>query len=195
MPIICVGFDSHTMSVVAVVSSPRRDGSGDMIANRICDGIRADGKDVILFHLNDMLSFRQCQNCEACKKDGKCVLDDDISPIIDSIRDAEGLVIASSIEFNEVNGLFKMLLDRFYCFLDMNASTILPKGKKLATVITAGLDSDSAERVSKNLEKVFSEHFFFEPVGRIAYTNWMMPAGMPVDEDVMSEAERIGRSF
>ncbi len=183
------------MAVVAVVSSPRRDGSGDMIANRICDGIRANGKDVIMFHLNDMVSFRQCQNCEACKRGGRCVLDDDISPIIESIRDAEGLVIASSIEFNEVNGLFKMLLDRFYCFLDMNASTILPKGKKLATVITAGLDSDSAERVSKNLEKVFSEHFFFEPVGRIAYTNWMMPAGMPVDEDVMSEAEGIGRSF
>lgn len=93
------------MAVVAVVSSPRRDGSGDMIANRICDGIRANGKDVIMFHLNDMVSFRQCQNCEACKRGGRCVLDDDISPIIESIRDAEGLVIASSIEFNEVNGL------------------------------------------------------------------------------------------
>lgn len=183
------------MTVVAVISSPRRNGSGDTIAEGICEGIRANGKDVTVFHLNDMVSFRQCQNCEACKKSGMCVLKDDISPIINAVRDADGLVIASSIEFNEVNGLFKMFLDRFYCFLDMNASTVLPKGKKLATVITAGLDSDSAERVSKNLEKVFAEHFFFEPVGRIAYTNWMMPAGMPIDKDVMDEAGEIGKRF
>ncbi|MGN0099227.1 MAG: flavodoxin family protein [Candidatus Methanomethylophilaceae archaeon] len=183
------------MTVVAIISSPRRDGSGDMIANRICEGVRSVGKEVRIFHLNDMVSFRQCQNCEVCKRGGRCILKDDLSPIIDAVRDAEGLIISSSIEFNEVNGLFKMFLDRFYCFLDMNASTILPKGKSLATVITAGLDSDSAERVSKNLERVFAEHFFFEPVGRIAYTNWMMPAGMPVDEDVMREAEEIGRRF
>lgn len=183
------------MTVVAVISSPRRNGSGDMIAEAICEGIRANGKDVTVFHLNDMISFRQCQNFEACKKSGMCVLKDDISPIINAVRDADGLVIASSIEFNEVNGLFKMFLDRFYCFLDMNASTVLPKGKKLATVITAGLDSDSAERVLKNLEKVFAEHFFFEPVGRIAYTNWMMPAGMPIDKDVMDEAGEIGKRF
>lgn len=183
------------MAVVVIISSPRRDGSGDMIANSICEGIRSVGKDVEVYHLNDMVSFRQCQNCDGCKMSGRCVLEDDISPIIDAVRDAEGMVIASSIEFNEVNGLFKMLQDRFYCFLDMNASTVLPKGKKLATVITAGLDSDSAERVSRNLEKVMSEHFFFEPVGRIAYTNWMMPAGAPVDQEVIGEAKEIGRRF
>lgn len=183
------------MVVVVLISSPRKAGSGRMIADKIVEGIESTGKDVEIHFLNDMKRFRQCQNCEGCKQSGRCVIDDDISPIIDSIRDCEGMVMVSSIEFNELNGLFKILEDRFYCFLDINASTRLPKGKKLATVITAGLDSDSADRVSRSMEKVMSEHFFFESVGRIAYTNWLMPAGTSVDEDVLKNAYEIGCRF
>lgn len=140
-----------------------------------------------------MINYKQCQNCECCKSDGVCILDDDFKRVIEDIRECESLIICTSINFNEVNGLFKMLQDRMYCFLDMNASTILPKGKKLATVVTAGLDTTSAEKVSIGLEKVFKEHFFFEPVGRIAYTGWMMPLDMPVDETVLNEAYEIGK--
>ncbi len=184
------------MVVVSIVSSPRRGGFGDRIAGSIEDGIRSTGKDVVRFNLNDMKSIRQCQNCEACKNNGgRCVLKDDIAPVIDAIRDAEGIVFTTSIQFNEMNGLFKTVFDRLYCFLDINASTIMPKGKKLATVVTASADQSSAERVSVALEKVMAEHFFCEPVGRMAYTTWMMPLDMPMDQAVLDEAHEIGTRF
>lgn len=184
------------MAVVSIVSSPRRGGFGDRIAGSIEEGARSVGKEVVRFNLNDMKSIRQCQNCEACKKNGgMCVIKDDIAPIIDAIRDAEGIVLTTSIQFNEMNGLFKTVFDRLYCFLDMNATTIMPKGKKLATVVTANADKSSAERVSADLEKVMSEHFFCVPVGRIAYTTWMMPLEMPMDQDVLDGAREIGTRF
>ena len=138
------------MTVVSIVASPRKNGAGDRIAGQIEAGARSAGRDVVRFNLNDMRSYRQCQNCEACKNNGgTCVIKDDISPIIDAVRDAEAVVLCTNISFNEMNGLFKLFHDRMYVFLDMNATTILPKGKKLVTVVTAGLDDTSAERVSK----------------------------------------------
>ncbi len=187
--------DNPSSMIVSIVSSPRRDGYGATITSAVVESARANGKEVKEFFLNDMQSYRQCQNCEACKGSGRCVLNDDISPIIDEIRDADGLILCTSINFNDSNGLFKMLLDRFYCFLDINASTILPKGKKVAIVVTAGADQTSADRVSSDLEKVMSQHFFCEPVGRIAHCTWMMPPGMPMDEDVIAQAKDIGNRF
>lgn len=184
------------MTVVSIVSSPRKGGFGDRIAAEIEEGARSAGKDVVRFDLNDLRLIRQCQNCEACKHNGgACVLKDDIAPVIDAIRDAEGIILDTSIQFNEMNGLFKTVFDRLYCFLDMNATTIMEKGKKVAVVVTASADADSAERVSKNLENVMVQHFFCESVGRIAYCTWMMPKDMPVDQSVLDEARAIGARF
>lgn len=182
------------MKVTVIVSSPRRDGFGSRVAGRIAEGAESVGSDVEMHFLNDMRTFRQCQNCGGCKSNGGfCVLRDDVSGIIDGIRDADGVVFVTSISFNEVNGMFKILEDRLYCFLDANATTVMPKGKKVAVVVTAGADGDSAERVAEGLEKVMVQHFFCESVGRIAYNTWMMPKDMPVDDSVMSEAFEIGK--
>lgn len=180
--------------IVSIIASPRRDGFGTMLAHAIGESAEAAGAEVKEYRLNDMRSYRQCQNCSACKENGgTCVLKDDISPIIDDIRDADGIVFSTSINFNDMDGLFKMVLDRLYCFLDANATTIMPKGKKIAIVVTAGADDAGANRVATDLEKVMTQHFFCESVGRIAYCTWMMPAGMPIDDDVLSRAREIGR--
>ena len=46
--------------------------------------------------------------------------------------------------------------------------------------------------MSKSIEKVMAEHFFFEPVGRMTYLTWMMPRESPMDESVLKEAFDIG---
>lgn len=184
------------MTIVSLVSSPRRGGFGDRIVGRIEEGAESAGAKVVRFDLNSMVAVRQCQNCEACKRNGgTCILKDDIAPVIDAIRAADGLIMATSIQFNDMNGLFKMVFDRLYCFLDMNATTIMPKGKKLAVLVTASADEVSAERVSADIERVMSQHFFCEPVGRIAYCTWMMPKDSPIDDSVMERAYGIGRDL
>ena len=180
--------------MVVVISSPRSDGFGESIAARIVAGAESIGRDVKVYRLNRMRSFRPCQNCEACKKNGgECVLKDDLAPLMQDVYDAEAIVHVASIRFNDTDGMFKIYLDRFYRFLDISASTILPKGKKVATVVTASADQAAAEMVSVELEKIMEQHFFCIPMGRIAYCTWMMPPGMFADESVLEEAEEIGK--
>lgn len=167
--------------IVSIIASPQKNGFGATLAGAVVE-----------YRLNDMTTYRQCQNCGTCKESGECVLKDDIAPIIDSVREADGIVLCTSINFNDTDGLFKMVLDRFYCFLDMNASTVLPKGKKAAVIVTAGADETGAERVAKGLEAIMTQHFFCESVGTLPYCTWFMPVGMPVDADVMIEAREMG---
>ena len=184
------------MVVVSIVASPRKGGFGDRLARRAEEGAAAAGKEVVRYNLNDLASVRQCQNCEACKSNGGvCVIKDDLAPVLDAVNDAEGVILCTNIAFNEMNGLFKVFHDRFYRFLDMNATTILPKGKKLLTIVTAGLDGDSADRVARSIEKVMNEHFFFEPVGRVTCLTWMLPRDAEMDNDYLAEAYEAGTRF
>ena len=119
--------------ITCLISSPRKNGFGASIAAKAVEGAESVGKTVSVHHLNDMTSYRQCQNCGGCKNNGcHCVLKDDITPILEEIRDAEGLILCTSINFNDTNGLFKLVFDRLYSFLDMNSCSAMPKGKKVA---------------------------------------------------------------
>ena len=182
--------------ITCLISSPRKNGFGASIAAKAVEGAESAGKTVSVHHLNDMTSYRQCQNCGGCKNNGcHCVLKDDITPILEEIRDAEGLILCTSINFNDTNGLFKLVFDRLYSFLDMNSCSAMPKGKKVAVIVTAGADDTSAERVSVELEKIMEQHFYCQSVGRISYCTWFMPLDMPMDPEVLDRAFQIGTRF
>ena len=78
------------MTIVAVISSPERGGNTDTVVNAIARSAQENGKDVKVFYLNPMTSRKGCQACFACKSKGKCVQNDDLTPVLDAIRDAEG---------------------------------------------------------------------------------------------------------
>ena len=184
------------MTIVVLISSPRKGGFGERIALRVAEGAESAGNDVDVIHLNNLVRIRQCQNCGSCKMNGsKCVIDDDAVAVLDAIERADGIVISTSINFNSANGLFKIVLDRMYRFMDANACSTLPKGKKVAIIVTAGADSASAAKEADGLERIMTQHFYCESLGTIAYNTWMMDKDMPVDDDVMERAFGIGTRF
>lgn len=189
-------FARSVTMITCIVSSPRREGYGALLASKAMEGAEVAGKEVSVHRLNDMTSYRQCQCCESCQRnDAHCVLRDDVTPVLEEIRGAEGLLLCTSVNFNDTNGLFKLVFDRLFSFLDRNACSVMPKGKKVGVIVTAGADDASAERVARELEKIMEEHFFCESVGRLTYCTWFMPPGQPVDESVMEEAYAMGARF
>ena len=77
----------------------------------------------------------------------------------------------------------------------MNFSTTLPKGKKLVTIVTCGLDKDSAEKVSKRLEKTIEQHFFFVPIGNIVFNTFFDHDAAKDDDELLENARSMGRKF
>ena len=69
------------------------------------------------FSLNE-LNYRGCQACMACKtKLDRCVLKDDLEPVLDAVRQTDVLVLASPVYFGEVTSQTKGFIDRTFSFL------------------------------------------------------------------------------
>jgi multimeric flavodoxin WrbA len=79
-----------------------------------------------------------------CKtKLDRCVLKDDLTEVLDAIRDAEVLVMASPIYYSDVSSQLKAFIDRTFSYLgpdyvtNPHPSRLVP-GKKLVMILAQG---------------------------------------------------------
>ncbi len=129
------------MKIVTLLGSPRPEGNSAAIAGRFIETAESLGAETRTFALNK-LNFRGCQACMACKtKLDHCALKDDLTGILDEIRDADALVLATPVYFGDITAQMKMFIDRTYSyyvpdFLTKAIPGRLPLGKKLVFIQT-----------------------------------------------------------
>ena len=102
------------MKIVAILGSPRSKSNSSGLAYRIIDRTKELGADTEVFTLNK-LQYKGCQACETCKtKLDHCVLKDELTQVLNSIHQADTVVMATPIYFGQVSGQFKSFVDRTY---------------------------------------------------------------------------------
>ncbi len=105
------------MKIVCVLGSPRAHANSSILAARFADAARKLGGEVKTFVLND-LKYRGCQGCMLCKtKLDRCVLEDDLTQVLDAVREADVVVLASPVYFWDVSAQTKGFLDRCFSYL------------------------------------------------------------------------------
>ncbi len=97
--------------IVAIYGSPRRNGNTATLLKKAVSGAHDAGATVNEFVLRD-LKISPCLEIYGCKKQGKCVIQDDFQKVIGQILKAHGLIIASPIFFYAVSAHTKALMDR-----------------------------------------------------------------------------------
>jgi len=131
------------MKAVCVLGSPRPNGNSNAIARHFCDRLAGLGAEVQTFALNK-LTYRGCQACMACKtKLDRCVLDDDLTRVLDAVRETDLLVMATPVYFGDITSQLKGFVDRMYSFFtpDYRTSSVksrLAPGKKLVFIQVQG---------------------------------------------------------
>jgi len=136
------------MKIVCLVGSPREKGNSATIAKRFCDTAEKFGAEIRTFTLNE-LEFRGCQGCMACKTNlDRCVLEDDLTAVLEAVRETDVLVLATPVYFWDVTSQLKAFLDRTFSFLvpdfmtNPNRSRLAP-GKKLVFIQVQGNPDES----------------------------------------------------
>ena len=156
------------MKITCVLGSPRRNGNSEVLAKRFSDTAAKLGAKVQTFAL-DELHYRGCTACMGCKtKSEKCVLQDDLTPVLESVREGDVLVMATPVYLWDVTSLLRAFIERTYSYFvndfatNPNPSRLKP-GKKLVFIQTQGQPGENmfADLFSR-IEPIFKRYGFTE---------------------------------
>lgn len=178
--------------IVAVACSPKADGSSSRITDAFLDGAMGLSTNFITLHrLVKCKAINDCRRNMACKSKGRCVINDDLTEVLEDIETADCVVFATPIYFDGPCALYKMLEDRMYGFLDTDMHSVLKPGKKALLVVTSYYPDtdlpDIAGRLAKNLET-----FGFELMGVITYCDHMGTEPVEKNEVLLRHVKQMG---
>ena len=114
--------------IVAINASPRRGWNTDMLIDKAIDGAEAEGAEVQKFDLYKLDRFTGCVSCFGCKNkahEGVCIVKDGLKPVLDAIRESDGLIVGAPNYFSDLCAEFKLFYERLLVpYLTYNTNRI-----------------------------------------------------------------------
>ena len=144
------------MKVIAFNGSPRKKKWNTVtLLKKALEGAASLGAETELIQLYD-LNYSGCISCFACKKKdrkqkGVCILQDDLAPILDRVREADALVLGSPVYYMCETAGTRALIERL-CYpynsyrKDLTALSIFPKPIKTALIYTMNMTEEQIEQ-------------------------------------------------
>lgn len=101
--------------IVVVNAGPRKGWNTDSLLTEAARGAESAGADVERFDLFRLEKYAGCISCFGCKKEkfkGQCICRDGLKPVLDAIRESDGLIIGSPNYLSELTASFRALYER-----------------------------------------------------------------------------------
>ena len=101
--------------IVAINCSPRSTWNTATLVREAAKGAEAHGAEVTVIDLYKLEKFTGCISCFGCKLPehlGKCICKDGLAPVLEEIRNADGLIIGSPNYLGDVTAGFRALFER-----------------------------------------------------------------------------------
>jgi len=122
------------MKAIGIVGSPRRGGNTEILTTHALKAIEEEGIDTELIPLAG-LDIRGCTGCMACVQAETCTVKDDMWPIYEKMKEAQGIIVASPVYFSSATALVKGLMERAGYISQKNNKTL--KGKVGGSLVVA----------------------------------------------------------
>lgn len=149
------------MKVMAFNGSPRRKNWNTVtLLEKALEGARYTGAETELVQLYN-LKFSGCLSCFQCKKtdrkkDGVCALKDDLSSVLDRIKDADALILGSPIYAGVESAAMRAFLERLsfpYLPYSRKKKTHFPRRINTALIYTMNVQDNQLEKLG------YDKHF------------------------------------
>ena len=133
------------MKVIAINGSSRKKWNTATMLEKALEGAASEGVETELIHLYD-LDFKGCISCFACKlKDGKsygkCAMKDELTHVLDKLKDADAVILGSPIYLGNSTGEMRSFMERFifpYMVYSANPMTLYLKKIPVGYIYTLG---------------------------------------------------------
>jgi multimeric flavodoxin WrbA len=148
--------------IVVVNAGPRKGWNTDTLVTEAAKGAESAGAEIIRFDLFRLERYTGCISCFGCKKDkfkGHCVCKDGLTPVLDAIREADGLIIGSPNYLSEMTASFRALYERLiFQSLTYNLETpcvnqnVIP----VLLIMTSNAPDSAYQGLLQNYKQAFS---------------------------------------
>jgi len=101
--------------IIVINASPRKDWNTGSLVREAAKGAVTNGAEVKIFDLYKLEKFTGCISCFGCKlpeHQGVCVYRDGLAPVLEEIRNADGLIIGTPNYLGDVSAAFRALYER-----------------------------------------------------------------------------------
>lgn len=133
------------MKILTINGSPRMKGNSTTLSAHFSEIAEKAGAEVKKYYLNK-LNYKGCQACMACKgRTEKCIIEDDLTEVLDSMHEADVILLSSPNYYGSVTAQMKGFLDRSYSLLKPDFFTAdkksrLADGKTMVIMFIQGGD-------------------------------------------------------
>ena len=104
------------MKVLLVNGSPHKNGCTNVALEEIAKTLKEEGIESEIYHIGNK-PISGCMGCYACRKTGKCVLNDGVNEFVEKAKDFDGFIFGSPVHFAAISGAMTSFMDRvFYSF-------------------------------------------------------------------------------
>ena len=101
--------------IVVVNAGPRKGWNTDTLLTEASKGAQSTGAQAERFDLFRLEKYTGCISCFGCKREknkGRCICRDGLAPVLDAIREADGLILGSPNYLSELTASFRALYER-----------------------------------------------------------------------------------
>jgi multimeric flavodoxin WrbA len=146
--------ESETMKAIAINGSPRKKWNTATLLEKALEGAASEGAETEIIHLYD-LDFKGCTSCFACKlKDGKsygkCAMQDDLTPVLERLKDADAVILGSPIYLGTSTGEMRSFMERYvfpYLVYSNRLPSLYPKNISVGFIYTMNIKEEYFDMV------------------------------------------------
>jgi multimeric flavodoxin WrbA len=179
------------MKVIAIIGSPRKNGNTEQLAAHTLKAMAEEGFETEVVTLAGK-NIQSCTACLACNRQEECSIKDDLFPIYQKMKEADGIILASPVYYGSCTALLKALIERVGYLSRFNGQPF--KGKVGGPLVVA-------RRAGQNFT-VAQLDFWFHIMGMIVpgSTYWNMsfgrnPGEVLQDEEGLKTAWTFGKNI
>lgn len=121
--------------VLILTASPRKNGNSTILALKAAEGVKAAGGEAEVVPIGKM-SIAPCNACDSCRRkpEAGCVIKDDMQPLYQKLRDAQGVVFATPVYWFTMSAQMKLFIDRTYAVHGEDGYALT--GKDIGVILT-----------------------------------------------------------
>jgi len=147
--------------IVVVNAGPRKGWNTDTLITEAAKGAEAAGAEVERFDLFRLEKYTGCISCFGCKKEknkGRCICRDGLTPVLDAIREADGLIIGSPNYLAEMTASFRALYERLI-FQNLTYNLKTPCCNERSIPVLLIMTSNAPDTYFKRLMRDYQQTF------------------------------------